>query len=314
MDAAVQVAAPNDVEELAVCLRWPDGVVICPHCGESRVSQQPAGNRRCWRCKQCRRRFTVTSGTRLHASKLSLADWWTASHLEDDGTAAVMRLLGTSQATAGRVSRLLRATGTPAGKRRFAALLSDGEAPPTEQPWNEWSEAQRRVFAAVRSHHLKGGLTAQIANTANVSPSHTRRCLRALASSDFVNCDEQVSTWGYDCISFKIWQLSFTPQTTAAMMHLPYQPLLPLQAPPTRVPPEFWWVFWSGFCASRLRLPEDGLLVAETMLSVPDQWARLWALQYAPLDALRELRTMRGYTTGEVAQDLELAIEQRSHA
>ncbi len=201
----------------------------------------------------------------------------------------------------------------PAGERRFAALFRS-ESSTAEQPCIEWSEAQRRVFQAVRSHHLKGGVTTQIANTANVSLSHTHRCLHNLASNGFVKSEEQVSTWGYDCIPFKIWQLSFTPQSITAMMQLPYQPLPPLQAPPTRVPPEFWWVFWSGFCASRLRLPKDGLLVAETMLSAHDQWARLWALQYAPLEALRELRTMRGYTTGEIAQDLELAIEQRSHA
>ncbi len=316
MLASTLAAPPDDIYALAASLRWPEGEVRCPHCGESRVSQPSADPLR-WRCRQCQRRFTVTTGTRLHASKLALTDWWNAAHSDDDSTAGVMGLLSTSRVTARRVSRILRASAMPPGERRFAALLvssdsSQGVA--QQEPWMNWTEAQRRVFTAVRSHHLKGAGTNEIAHTANVSIRHTRRCLRRLAAGGFVKHNETLTTWGYDCIPIRVWQLDLTEQTISAMIQLPYQALPPLSELPTRVPPEFWSVFWSGFSAGELRLPEDGLLVAETMLSVRNPWARLWALHYAPLEALRELRTMRGYTSGDVAQEIDLAVERRSRA
>ncbi|MCY4279289.1 MAG: transposase [Acidimicrobiaceae bacterium] len=317
MDASMlALDAPGSVEAAAVSLRWPDGQVICPLCGETRVTQQSSGARRCWRCKRCRRRFTVTTGTKLHASKLALSDWWAAAHAEDDGTAGMVALLGVSRATAGRVSRILRGSGMPPGVRRFSALLESGDASPSVgEPWAQWSEAQRRVFSAVRSHHLKGAGTNEIAHTASVSVGHVRRCLRRLTEGGFVRRVPTVAEWGYSVIQIRVWRLDFTEQTLAALMAIPYEPL-PLRAepPPTQVPPEFWSVFWSGTSADKLRLPEDGLLVAETMLSSRNQWARLWALQNAPLEALVDLRNMRGYTTGTVAIEIDLAIEQRSRA
>jgi len=79
------------------------------------------------------------------------------------------------------------------------------------------------------------------------------------------------------------------------------------------VPPEFWSLFWSGECASRLTLPEDAVHVADTFVGGPDETARIWALRYLPLDALRELRTMRGYDTEPLASRLDSAISERSH-
>jgi len=69
-------------------LRWPEKPV-CPHCGSinDHYFLKPAngtsrktrtGNiseRRVWKCKDCRRQFSVLTGTIFHGSKVSLRTW-----------------------------------------------------------------------------------------------------------------------------------------------------------------------------------------------------------------------------------------------
>ena len=54
-------------------LRWKDGVIVCPYCGNIDVS-------RCkipmpYRCRDCRKHFSVRIGTVLNESKLPLLKW-----------------------------------------------------------------------------------------------------------------------------------------------------------------------------------------------------------------------------------------------
>ncbi len=74
--------------ELLERVRWPDGP-ICPHCvavgGHYRVNPRK-GSRRpvrqgVWKCRDCRRQFTVTVGTVFHGSKIPLSKWVTAIYL-----------------------------------------------------------------------------------------------------------------------------------------------------------------------------------------------------------------------------------------
>jgi transposase-like protein len=69
-------------------LRWPDKPV-CPHCGSindhyflkpangtSRKTRTGAiSERRVWKCKDCRKQFSVITGTIFHGSKVSLRTW-----------------------------------------------------------------------------------------------------------------------------------------------------------------------------------------------------------------------------------------------
>src|SRR5271165_4873956 len=68
-------------------LRWPSGPV-CPHCGSiaSHYYLKPKDGprktrtgaetqRRVWKCKSCRKQFSVTTGTIFHGSKVSLRIW-----------------------------------------------------------------------------------------------------------------------------------------------------------------------------------------------------------------------------------------------
>ena len=92
------VTCADTLEEL----RWPNGV-CCTRCGSLRVSENPEKNK--WRCKDCRYKFTVTSGTILHDSHLALRKWFLAIYLmceSKKGMSAnqLHRTLGVSYKTA----------------------------------------------------------------------------------------------------------------------------------------------------------------------------------------------------------------------
>ena len=53
--------------------RWPNGVA-CPHCGSMNV-QAGAAHKMPYRCRDCRRRFSMRSGTVLADSKLGYQKW-----------------------------------------------------------------------------------------------------------------------------------------------------------------------------------------------------------------------------------------------
>ena len=58
--------------------RWPDGP-CCPHWGSVRVAQ--SGKPMPYRCRDCRKHFSVRTGTVFAHSKLPLQKWLMAAHL-----------------------------------------------------------------------------------------------------------------------------------------------------------------------------------------------------------------------------------------
>lgn len=75
---------PRAATEYLERVRWPDGPV-CPHCGERerppyRLHGKSAG-RRLWKCRACRRQFTVRIGTMFESSHLPLNKWLLAFHI-----------------------------------------------------------------------------------------------------------------------------------------------------------------------------------------------------------------------------------------
>ena len=64
--ASVARMSDEQVERIFIRLRWSDnnGDAYCPHCGCPTVymARRPNGAPR-WRCKACRKDFSVTSGT-----------------------------------------------------------------------------------------------------------------------------------------------------------------------------------------------------------------------------------------------------------
>ena len=82
--------------ELLEQVRWPEGP-ICPHCvvvgGHYRVMPKkgPRSPVRpgVWKCRDCRKQFTVTVGTVFQGSKIPLSKWVTAIHLMGDSAKGV---------------------------------------------------------------------------------------------------------------------------------------------------------------------------------------------------------------------------------
>jgi len=64
----------EDVSRIFHMIRWPEthGTPCCPHCNETECVVTVPKRALLYRCKKCERMFSLTSGTFLHASKLSL--------------------------------------------------------------------------------------------------------------------------------------------------------------------------------------------------------------------------------------------------
>ncbi|HEX8266955.1 MAG TPA: IS1595 family transposase [Pyrinomonadaceae bacterium] len=68
--------------------RWKDGVV-CPHCNSCdkayklnpKADSRKAVRKGVWKCKECRKQFTVTVGTIFEKSRVPLHKWLLAMHL-----------------------------------------------------------------------------------------------------------------------------------------------------------------------------------------------------------------------------------------
>lgn len=83
-------------------LRWPAGVG-CPRCGDTSVSEIETRGQ--YDCNSCRYRFSVTSGTVLHDTKLPLWKWFVAVYLMCEAkkgisAAQLGRTIGVSYKTA----------------------------------------------------------------------------------------------------------------------------------------------------------------------------------------------------------------------
>ena len=60
--------------------RWPDGLA-CPHCGSVNVATIENRKPQPYRCRDCRKHFSVRTGTVLHASNIPISKWAIAVYL-----------------------------------------------------------------------------------------------------------------------------------------------------------------------------------------------------------------------------------------
>jgi transposase-like protein len=100
---AVRYFADLDVAtEYVARLRWPDGPV-CPRCGS--VEHSYISTRRIWKCKACKRQFSVKVGTIFEDSALGLDKWlpavWLAANSKNGISSHELgRSLGVTQKSA----------------------------------------------------------------------------------------------------------------------------------------------------------------------------------------------------------------------
>ncbi|MEO6798269.1 MAG: IS1595 family transposase [Candidatus Dormibacter sp.] len=103
--SAVRYFADEDVSnQFLAKLRWPNGAV-CPREGCGTPNPYYVKTRRIWRCKGCKRQFSVKVGTIFEDSPIALSDWLVAMWMHSSSKKGVSsyhlaRALGVTQKTA----------------------------------------------------------------------------------------------------------------------------------------------------------------------------------------------------------------------
>ena len=310
----------QDAIRLCAEIRWPGGRPdVCPLCGgEDTTALPPYGSYpepERWRCRGCRRVFSVKTGTALHSSKLGMAAWVKAAQTWWSGPAEIRDALGVSGPTARRVARVLDSTEAPAGGRRLAKLLQP--APATVQDsdpdglLDSLTCCERDTLRGLRVLN-RGATAGRVAELIGRNAGHVRRCLSQLARRGYVKSAVRSVPCGYGQADMRLWELA-EPEGQAAAQALPWFHAPPEPAP-VAVPTELWWTFWSGISAANVNLsdPDDALMAADRLISSGDLGAMNWALVNLPVDVLRKLRSVRGYRDGPKAKDLDSVIRERT--
>jgi transposase-like protein len=114
--ASVARMSDGEVEKVFIRLRWADsgGNPYCPHYGGTTVymARRPSGSDR-WRCKPCRKDFSITSGTLFASHKMPLRSYLMAiaifaNEVKGKSMLALSRDLGTQYKTAFVLAHKLR--------------------------------------------------------------------------------------------------------------------------------------------------------------------------------------------------------------
>ena len=74
LEAINHFAYETTAIEYVAALRWPEGEQHCPHCG-SAASHYWLAPRKSWKCRDCRKVFSIKVGTIFEGSPISLSKW-----------------------------------------------------------------------------------------------------------------------------------------------------------------------------------------------------------------------------------------------
>ena len=116
---------PTDeaAEQWFITNRWPDGV-RCPKCGSDNIQERKTRKPQPYRCRACRKDFSVKTGTLMQGSNLGVQTWALAFYLMTTGlkgtsSMKLRRDLGLTQKTAWHLAHRIRETwrynGSPMG-------------------------------------------------------------------------------------------------------------------------------------------------------------------------------------------------------
>ncbi len=103
IDAIKHFANADTALQFVASIRWPDGKVCCPSCGKANSAF--LATRRLWKCRDCKRQFSVKVGTIFEDSALGLDKWlpafWIIINAKNGvSSCELARSLGVTQKTA----------------------------------------------------------------------------------------------------------------------------------------------------------------------------------------------------------------------
>jgi len=103
LQEAIQHFSNEDIAfDFIRTMRWKDGVAECPHCGSQK--SYSLGVRGTWKCKECKKKYSVRAGTIFEDSPIALGKWMGAFWLivnAKNGISSyeISRALGVTQKT-----------------------------------------------------------------------------------------------------------------------------------------------------------------------------------------------------------------------
>ena len=105
-------------------IRWPDGPV-CPHCGSTNAQHPVKHKTMTHRCRDCRKWFSVRTGTPMQSSKLGLDIWAIAMYqmntgLKGQASMKLHRDLGITQKSAWHLAHRIRESWDENGGSKFS--------------------------------------------------------------------------------------------------------------------------------------------------------------------------------------------------
>ena len=111
-EAAKRLSDEAGVEQEFIAARWPNGIA-CPTCGSVNIQERPTRKPQPFRCRDCRKDFSVKTGTVMQGSNLPLSKWAFAAYLMSTSLKGVssMKLhrdLGITQKAAWHLAHRIR--------------------------------------------------------------------------------------------------------------------------------------------------------------------------------------------------------------
>ena len=131
LDIVKEFDTPEKGEAWFIKKRWPDGVT-CPFCQSKRVSEVPSRKPQPFRCKDCRKSFSVTTGSVMHKSHIPLNKWAIgfylyATSLKGVASMKLHRDLGITQRSAWYMSMRIRQVWSVADVAKFVGPVEVDE-------------------------------------------------------------------------------------------------------------------------------------------------------------------------------------------
>ncbi len=225
LEAVTFFADPDRAHEYAVTMRWPNGIA-CPRQGCGSASVQVIATRKLWRCKECKRQFSVRVGTIFEDSPISFSKWlpafWLLTNTKNGTSSCELgRALGVSQKTAWFMLHRIRETmGTRTFASKFAGEVEVDETFVGGKAVNKHGNVgSRRGRGLVRKSRVaddKAVVFGMVQRDANgktrvraekVNDTQTRtllpRVLDNVAAGSTVYTDaaftyQSLASWGYD--------------------------------------------------------------------------------------------------------------------